>query len=91
MRIRNLSLIFVVVVALALVIAQSIVAQAPQGGGPPGGPGGGAPGAGGSLGFADPTVVVGYGYVTSQMGTHITGDPRDIALRDALYTAIQRS
>ncbi len=51
----------------------------------------GAPGAGGSLGFADPTMGIGYGYVTSQMGTHITGDPRDIALRDALYTAIQRS
>jgi CubicO group peptidase (beta-lactamase class C family) len=51
----------------------------------------GAPGAGGSLGFADPEKGVGYGYVTSQMGTYLTGDPRDIALRDALYAAIQRS
>jgi CubicO group peptidase (beta-lactamase class C family) len=49
----------------------------------------GAPGAGGSLGFADPVAGVGYGYVTSQMGTRLTGDPRDIALRDALYAAIQ--
>jgi CubicO group peptidase (beta-lactamase class C family) len=49
----------------------------------------GAPGAGGSLGFADPTTGVGYGYVTSQMGTHLTGDPRDIALRDAIYSAIR--
>jgi CubicO group peptidase (beta-lactamase class C family) len=49
----------------------------------------GAPGAGGSLGFADPTTGVGYGYVTSQMGTYLTGDPRDVALRDALYAALR--
>jgi len=48
----------------------------------------GSPGAGGSLGFADPRAGVGYAYVTSQMGTRLTGDPRDIALRDAVYTAI---
>jgi CubicO group peptidase (beta-lactamase class C family) len=49
----------------------------------------GAPGAGGSLGFADPTAGIGYAYVTSQMGTHLTGDPRDIALRDALYSSLK--
>jgi CubicO group peptidase (beta-lactamase class C family) len=49
----------------------------------------GAPGAGGSLGFADPSAGVGYAYVTSQMGTRLIGDPRDIALRDALYSAIR--
>ena len=49
----------------------------------------GAPGAGGSLGFADPQTGVGYGYVTNQMGTRLTGDPRDVALRDALYSAVQ--
>jgi CubicO group peptidase (beta-lactamase class C family) len=48
----------------------------------------GSPGSGGSLGFADPSVGVGYGYVTSQMGTRVTGDPRDVALRNALYSAI---
>jgi CubicO group peptidase (beta-lactamase class C family) len=48
----------------------------------------GSPGAGGSLGFADPEAGVGYAYVTSQMGTELTGDPRDVALRDALYSAI---
>jgi CubicO group peptidase (beta-lactamase class C family) len=48
----------------------------------------GAPGSGGSLGFADPEAGIGYGYVTSQMGTTITGDPRDVALRDALYASI---
>ena len=47
----------------------------------------GAPGAGGSLGFADPAAGLGYGYVTCQMGTSLTGDPRDVALRDALYGA----
>jgi len=48
----------------------------------------GSPGAGGAMGFADPAVGVGYAYVTSQMGTRLSGDPRDVALRDALYTAI---
>ena len=48
----------------------------------------GAPGAGGSFGFADPQAGVGYAYVTSQMGTALTGDPRDIALRKALYSLI---
>ena len=50
----------------------------------------GSPGAGGSLGFADPAMGIGYGYVTSQMGTSLTGDPRDVALRDALYAALDR-
>jgi CubicO group peptidase (beta-lactamase class C family) len=48
----------------------------------------GSPGAGGSLGFADPSAGVGYAYVTSQMGTSLTGDPRDVALRDALSKAL---
>lgn len=51
----------------------------------------GSPGAGGSLGFADPEAGIGYAYVTSQMGTRLTGDPRDVALRDALYSVIQTS
>ena len=48
----------------------------------------GAPGAGGAMGFADPVSGIGYGYVTSQMGTTLTGDPRDVALREALYASI---
>lgn len=48
----------------------------------------GAPGAGGAMGFADPATGIGYGYVTCQMGTTLTGDPRDVALREALYAAI---
>jgi CubicO group peptidase (beta-lactamase class C family) len=50
----------------------------------------GSPGAGGSLGFADPTTGIGYGYVTNRMGMELTGDPRDVVLRDALYAALPR-
>jgi len=49
----------------------------------------GMPGAGGAFGFADPAAGLGYGYVTSRMGTYLTGDPRDVALRDALYAALR--
>lgn len=48
----------------------------------------GAPGSGGALGFADPVAGIGYTYVTSQTGTHLTGDPRELALRNAVYSAI---
>jgi hypothetical protein len=48
----------------------------------------GSPGAGGALGFADPDAGIGYAYVTSQMGTALTGDTRDVALRDALYASL---
>jgi CubicO group peptidase (beta-lactamase class C family) len=48
----------------------------------------GAPGAGGAFAFADPVAGVGYAYVTSQMGTALSGDPRDIALRSALFGGI---
>lgn len=48
----------------------------------------GSPGAGGALGFADPALDLGYGYVTSRMGAHLTGDPREVALREAVRTAL---
>jgi CubicO group peptidase (beta-lactamase class C family) len=48
----------------------------------------GEPGAGGSFGFADPEAGIGYAYVTNQMGAKLGGDPRDLALRDALHRAI---
>jgi CubicO group peptidase (beta-lactamase class C family) len=44
----------------------------------------GAPGAGGAMGYADPEVGIGYGYVTNRMGMNLQGDPRDAALRAAL-------
>jgi hypothetical protein len=39
------------------------------------------------MGFADPSTGIGYGYVTSQMGSTLTGDPREVALRNAIYSA----
>lgn len=48
----------------------------------------GMPGTGGSLGFADPQAGIGYGYVTSGMGTSLTGDPRELALRQAVYASL---
>jgi CubicO group peptidase (beta-lactamase class C family) len=45
----------------------------------------GHPGAGGSVGFADPSARVGFGYVMNRMGPHILLDPRAVALIDATY------
>ena len=50
----------------------------------------GSPGTGGALGYADPDTGIGYGYVTSRMGTIFNGDPRDVALRGALDAALAR-
>jgi CubicO group peptidase (beta-lactamase class C family) len=47
----------------------------------------GHPGAGGSLGFADPTARIGFGYVTNRMGNDLAIDPRPRALIDALYAS----
>jgi CubicO group peptidase (beta-lactamase class C family) len=51
----------------------------------------GAPGAGGAMGYADPQTGIGYGYVTNRMGTKLSGDPRDIALRAAIPGRADRS
>jgi CubicO group peptidase (beta-lactamase class C family) len=48
----------------------------------------GSPGAGGAMGFADPEAGISYAYVTNKMGTRLSGDPRDVALRNALYSAV---
>ncbi|MDA4111176.1 MAG: beta-lactamase family protein [Thaumarchaeota archaeon] len=48
----------------------------------------GHPGSGGSFGFADPHAEIGYGYVLNQMGTYLN-DPRDAALRKAMYRSIE--
>jgi CubicO group peptidase (beta-lactamase class C family) len=45
----------------------------------------GTPGAGGSFGFADPDTGIGYGYVMNKMGFHLVSDPREVALRNALF------
>jgi hypothetical protein len=39
------------------------------------------------MGYADPALGIGYGYVTSRMGMHLSGDPRDVALRAAIPSA----
>ena len=45
-------------------------------------------GAGGSLGYADPDAKVGYGYVMNQMAGGIAGDPRTVALNDAVRSCL---
>ncbi|HET7112521.1 MAG TPA: serine hydrolase domain-containing protein, partial [Pyrinomonadaceae bacterium] len=48
----------------------------------------GFPGAGGSFGFADPDKQIGYAYVPNRKGVTMGGDPRDVALRRALYSTL---
>jgi CubicO group peptidase (beta-lactamase class C family) len=50
----------------------------------------GAPGAGGSFAFADPDARLGYAYVMNKLDFYLSDDPREKALRDAVYRAIVR-
>lgn len=76
--------------ALKVAIPFSLGFARPFGKYPFGSPGSyGAPGAGGSFGFADPEDRLGYAYVTNAMGTSLI-DPRDLALRSAMWRAIGR-
>lgn len=43
------------------------------------------------MGYADPETGIGYGYVTSRMGVHLNGDPRDVALREAIPIGRRRT
>ncbi|WIM87578.1 serine hydrolase domain-containing protein [Candidatus Mycobacterium wuenschmannii] len=45
----------------------------------------GTPGFGGSFGFADPDTGIGYAYVMNRLGFHLVSDPRELALRQALF------
>jgi CubicO group peptidase (beta-lactamase class C family) len=49
----------------------------------------GTPGAGGSFGFADPEIGLGFAYVMNRMGFHIVDDPREKALRDAVRACVR--
>jgi CubicO group peptidase (beta-lactamase class C family) len=49
----------------------------------------GHPGAGGSVGFADPTRRIGFGYVMNRMGPRILLDPRPVALIEAVYACVR--
>ena len=46
-------------------------------------------GAGGSLGFANPELGIGYGYVMNQMGGGLTGDPRTNNLNNAVLASLK--
>jgi CubicO group peptidase (beta-lactamase class C family) len=48
----------------------------------------GTPGGGGSLGFVDPDVGVGYAYAMNRLGFHNPIDPRELAVRAAFYETI---
>jgi CubicO group peptidase (beta-lactamase class C family) len=45
-------------------------------------------GAGGSLGYADPDLGIGYGYVMNHMTASLIGDPRTRGLSDAVTTCL---
>jgi CubicO group peptidase (beta-lactamase class C family) len=50
----------------------------------------GAPGAGGSFAFADPDAQLGYAYLMNKLDFYLVDDPREKALRGAVYRAIAR-
>jgi CubicO group peptidase (beta-lactamase class C family) len=48
----------------------------------------GTPGLGGSFGFADPGAGVGYAYAPNRLGIRLSDDPREGAVRRAVYACL---
>jgi CubicO group peptidase (beta-lactamase class C family) len=51
----------------------------------------GTPGAGGSLGFADPELGLGFGYGMNRLDFYLYDDPRHKALREAATACAKRA
>jgi CubicO group peptidase (beta-lactamase class C family) len=51
----------------------------------------GCPGVGGSFGFADPDLELGYAWAPNKLGVNLFDDPRELACRNAVYEAIRKN
>ncbi len=50
----------------------------------------GTPGAGGSFGFADPDLQMGFAYIMNKSGYYLWDDPREVVIREATYRCLAK-